>query len=742
MISNSTPTDLQLQGATALAEGHYAAAAATYEQAIADNPTEVENYWYLGLALLLQGQEAEAQFAWMTPLMENPEQSDLWVSDLVQVLQTESERQTENSAYELAWLLRQHMREFMPNDAENLLKLLELGLKAQTADLEDGLLEQAIEVLNLSSLSDRSVPLETLLSVAQTLLSFDAQNPKIYEFLAACVPYFTEQQRLPDLINTLMVQAWQRHKSSDYPAAIRIGKFCLNLSPEDTHLLEKTVYFLQSGDTASMRESLPLAKQLLQNTSSLTEEITCTQSILTSLMMTCGSLQETHEYYQRYKNLLRSVSHISADSDVLEPVEEIYKVMAMGMFFNYFEDNPTVNRPIRNQLAAVCQANLQLLLADRVNHYQQHRTRRAATQRLKIGYLSDCLRLHSVGWLARGLLTHHDRDRFDVHLYSTRQSNDPLQQSFIQSYGDRFHQVPLPISEIADRINQDGIDILVDLDSLTVFGNCAVTALKPAPVQITWLGYDASGLPAIDYYIADPYVLPEAAQAYYPEKIWRLPQTYIAVDGFEIGTPSVRRDQLGIPTDAIVYLSSQTGLKRNPDNIRLQLKILKEVSNSYFLIKSFYADRQLLSDFFYQLADEVGVERDRLCFLPDVRTSETHRANLGLADVVLDTYPYNGATTTMEALWMELPIVTRVGEQFAARNSYTMMVNVGISEGIAWSDDEYLEWGIRLGEDSALRSSIAYRLRHSRQTAPLWNAAAFAKDMERAYTQMWEQSQG
>ena len=118
--------------------------------------------------------------------------------------------------------------------------------------------------------------------------------------------------------------------------------------------------------------------------------------------------------------------------------------------------------------------------------------------------------------------------------------------------------------------------------------------------------------------------------------------------------------------------------------------------------------------------------------------SETiHRANLAIADVVLDTFPYNGATTTLETLWMGIPLVTRVGEQFAARNSYTMLKNVGIEEGIAWTDEEYVEWGIRLGTDAALRQQVREKLRRSRQTSPLWNAKQFTREMERAYEQMW-----
>ncbi len=104
----------------------------------------------------------------------------------------------------------------------------------------------------------------------------------------------------------------------------------------------------------------------------------------------------------------------------------------------------------------------------------------------------------------------------------------------------------------------------------------------------------------------------------------------------------------------------------------------------------------------------------------------------------MDTYPYNGATTTMETLWMEVPIVTRVGEQFAARNSYAMMVNAGIEEGIAWTDEEYVEWGIRLGKEPQLRQEVSWKLKQSKKSAPLWNAKQFTRDMEAAYQQMWQ----
>jgi predicted O-linked N-acetylglucosamine transferase (SPINDLY family) len=149
------------------------------------------------------------------------------------------------------------------------------------------------------------------------------------------------------------------------------------------------------------------------------------------------------------------------------------------------------------------------------------------------------------------------------------------------------------------------------------------------------------------------------------------------------------------------------------------------------------ADQESLKTFYAEIAESVGVDCDRLKLLPQSPTEAIHRANLRIADVVLDTYPYNGATTTMETLWMGIPMVTRVGQQFAARNSYTMMINAGITEGIAWTDEEYVEWGIKLGTDENLRQQVAWKLRKNKRTAPLWDAKKFTHEMENAYEQMW-----
>jgi predicted O-linked N-acetylglucosamine transferase (SPINDLY family) len=167
------------------------------------------------------------------------------------------------------------------------------------------------------------------------------------------------------------------------------------------------------------------------------------------------------------------------------------------------------------------------------------------------------------------------------------------------------------------------------------------------------------------------------------------------------------------------------------------MKILRAVPNGYLLIKG-TGKPEIIKKLFTEIAEEEQVDCARLIFLDRDADEAIHRANLSIADIVLDTYPYNGATTTLETLWMGIPLVTRVGEQFAARNSYAFMMNVGVSEGLAYTDDEYVEWGIKLGTEENLRQQVAWKLRQSRKTSPLWNAQQFTREMEKAYQQMWQ----
>lgn len=720
-----------------LVKGDYDKAARLYEEAIEIEPTVKSNYWNLGLILLLQGKKEEAEATWLVAMIDGEvEQVALWNYELTEILKAEALRRQEINDHTTAYLLRCHILEIQPKDINNLLNFIYLSIEINTFTGDNIANIRLIGLLQERYLEDTDINL--LIQVLQKVLDYDPIHPKSLELAKACLPYL---KHLPRYFAVILVTAINVAYGFMQPSlAVEIAQLCLEINSEDIELLRHLTAFYQStGDYVQAIEMARKCCSLLEN-SELADKAYANHLLLRTLITSGGHWQEASKIIQHQDNLLNS---IIKNQENLDDGAQVSRLLLSTFFYQYFRDEPEKNRQIQNQLASLCQWNLQNNAQEQADWYkqQQHIPNRKINndyKRLRIGYISNCFRQHSVGWLARWLFQYHDRERFELYGYfvSYKQRAEPLQEWYFSQF-DKAHKMGIDSEKIAKTINQDEIDILVDLDSLTLDITCEVMALKPAQIQITWLGWDASGIPSIDYYIADPYVLPNDAQNYYSEKIWRLPQTYIAVDGFEVGVPNIRREDLNIESDAVVYLSSQGGCKRHPDTVRLQMKILKAVPNSYFLIKGL-GDQEAIKKFFIEIAATEGVESNRLRFLPEVPSEAIHRANLSIADVVLDTYPYNGATTTLETLWMGIPLVTKVGKQFAARNSYTMMMNAGISEGIAWSDKEYVDWGIRLGKETDLRQKVGCKLRQSRYSSPLWNAEKFTREMENAYEEMWQ----
>ncbi|MEL6223079.1 MAG: O-linked N-acetylglucosamine transferase, SPINDLY family protein, partial [Cyanobacteria bacterium J06627_8] len=632
-----------------------------------------------------------------------------------------------------SWLIRQHIREIAPHQVNNLLLLVLLAVmldRFDSSDLEDwSIIEQLSQTVEPVSSAIATTTVDQLLNTVTI-------DDRVVQFIASAIPYINDEDGR--LVHALMQSANRAaFAQRNSQAAIDLAELCLSQEPDEHNryfiLMQLSAFFQETNQYA---EAISTAQKSYDAAQTIVEKIAANHQCTSSQMLTGGSWNDGYRYFQRSQTLLHQFLQ-EPPSDLEH--SSVLRLMTATFFQPYFRDDPQQNHRLQNRVMSFCQDRLQELHGDRVLCYQTRSLTPSLSQMpLKIGYISHCLKRHSVGWIARWVFEHHDRDAVQVYAYfvgAEPEGTDAMQEWFA-AYADVAHRMPADPIAIADQIDDDQIDILIDLDSLTLDATCAVMALKPAPIQVSWLGWDAPGLPAVDYYIVDPYVVPEEAKDDYAETLWRLPQTYVAVDGFEVNSPTLRRDAMDIPDDAVVYLSTQRGHKLHPDSVRLQLNIVAAVPKSYLLVK-LSGQEEAQRQFWLDMADQEGVKEEQLRFLPNVPSELTHRANLQLADIVLDTYPYNGATTTLETLWMQLPLVTRVGQQFSSRNSYTMMMNVGLEEGIAWTDQDYVDWGIRLGRDANLRKHVAWKLSQSRQSAPLWNGKRFTRQLEDAYRQMW-----
>lgn len=706
-----------------LLAGNYEKVTQFYEALVEQEPDNISFYWYLGLGYLLMQEEDQAQLTWFMVLNEFSEDAlEQHTQDLTRILDKEGDRQEAIKNYELAWLIRGHIRELSPTDLNNLLKLIWLDIKLEKPTFSKF---DEWNIINLLNQHNVIVSQETLLKTMISVISFPTLEGVGFAKAALKITNNSEKFALK-----IIESAGKVGFDQGYPIyAVDLTRACLEQDPENLVLLKTLFWFY--ANAYHFDEALEVAEEFSRKSVSLSTQVFGSFFHLYIYLLRSDWIKVIQES-ERYIQLLRELSQrqeIKVEKSFIQD-----SLIASAQLLIYIRDTAKENRYFNNLVGRLFQENFRAEYSHIIPSYSNSLI---SSRPLKIGYIGHTFRNHSVGWLSRWLIHYREKDQFQTSIYAMNTHQTDSLRSWFQENVDKFHVMGRDIEETVKQIQADEIDILVDMDSLTLNITCQVMALKPAPIQVTWLGQDASGIPAIDYFIADPYVLPDDAESYYSEKIWRLPQTYLGIDGFEIGIPTLRREDLAIPKDAIIYMNFQGALKRYPDTIRLQFRIVKAVRNSYFLIKG-SGDKEVTQHLYQQLAIEADFPLERIRFLERDKTEIEHRANLQLADVVLDTYPYNGATTTLEVLWAGIPLVTRVGQQFAARNSYTFMVNAGISEGIAWTDEEYIEWGIRLGTDENLRKEVSWKLQQSRKTSPLWNGKQFARDMENAYRQMWE----
>ena len=697
------------------------------------------SYWYQGLCHLLQGDEETAQGIWFSTLLELPEDTtEIATQVLCDLLNKVADYRALQDKPQEAWLIRQYLTELNPDYFNNRFLLLEL-------DDRLGLLE-ALEERGqtiLSTLIEQESFNASPLALAYSLVIFETHESlrNLLEedsYLGFLVQFVETYPAEKETLKQALIEFVSRRLGQP-DRCLEIAKKLESWSQGDFPTLSILISFYQSIDR--YEKAIVTSEHFLSAADRLEDQIAGSYMLLQSLLKSGVHFDRVKVLHEEYLHKIRILLKQPKISDL----NTIHNLIILLTFLSYLQDTPAENNDLKRQVAnrftSLIQETYPIHPSLDIHHEDDSQTIESENivlpsspkKIIRIGYISECLRRHSIGYLVRDLFRYHDRTQFEIIAYTFKKTEDKIQKELLK-LGQILKIIENPDpSFLYQVIQSDNIDILVDLDSLTSKKICALLALKPAPIQMSWLGYDAPELPTIDYFLVDSYIVPSQAQTYYREKLWHFPHTYIAVNGFEVGVSPLHRESLEIPPKAVVYFSAQTGYKRNPDNIRQQLKILKAVPNSYFLIKGYSCNLDALKNYFQTLVKEEGVEYDRLRFLGVVPEEETHRAILTLADIVLDTYPYNGATTTLEALWLGIPIVTRVGQQFSARTSYSALMNLGMTVGLAWSDAEYVDWGIRLGQDALLRQQLSLSLQRAHHTSPLWNPKSFTEALEIAY---------
>lgn len=364
---------------------------------------------------------------------------------------------------------------------------------------------------------------------------------------------------------------------------------------------------------------------------------------------------------------------------------------------------------------------------------------RASNSKLKIGFLSSDLKAHSVVNFVLPILRHYDRDQFEVHCYSPVEAPNDKKQETVKELVDNFHFFRnLDFREAAETIQGDGIDVLLELNGFTKDTMINSLCYRPAPVQIYWLGYPfTTGLPEMDHILVDKYFAPENND-WLAEEPLLMPESWVCFDSF----PEIEiADKL--PVELNGYLTFGTlnaPYKITPDSIAAWATVMKQFDNSQFLLVRPEADSTILQHNLREHFARCGIEPERIQFLNNRKFGNSHLAYYNMIDISLDSFPQTGGTTTCDAIWMGVPVLSLVGPSMHQRVSYSLLENAGCGELACFSLEEYLQKAVMLGNDIVSLREYRHNMRPALLNSPLCQGERFTENFQKVVVGAYEKS--
>ncbi len=364
----------------------------------------------------------------------------------------------------------------------------------------------------------------------------------------------------------------------------------------------------------------------------------------------------------------------------------------------------------------------------------------AAGGRRRIGYLSADFHQHATAYLTAAVFEHHDPAQFEVFAYSHGPADASPMRRRLEAAFEHFVDIHrLGDLAAAQRIRDDGIDILVDLAGYTRDGRTEILAPRPAPIQVNWLGYPGTlAVDFMDYIIVDPTVAPPAEAPAYQEALAYLPHAYAPLDlQYPLASPPSRA-QAGLPAEGFVFCCFNNPRKILPDFFRCWCRLLAAVPGSVLWL---FASQEMVIANLRREAGQVGIDPGRILFATHLPREE-HLARIPLADLVLDTLPYNAHTTTADALLMGVPVLTCLGTTFAGRVAASLLRAAGLPELVTGGLDEYEAKALSLASAPEEVAALRHQLRLARDTQPYFDPAGFTRHLEALYRRMWARHEG
>ena len=425
-----------------------------------------------------------------------------------------------------------------------------------------------------------------------------------------------------------------------------------------------------------------------------------------------------------WEDITKECQQVEAAINRNEPAALPFAILAMT-------DSPTLQR--RAAEIYVCDKAPQRMSLTEI-------PRRPRPERIRVGYFSADYFNHATSYLMAELFERHDRSRFEIIGFSFGPDTVDEMSQRVSNSMDRFLDVRfLPDREVAELSRRLEVDIAVDLKGFTKDCRAGIFADRAAPIQISYLGYPGTmGAEYIDYLIADPILIPENSQQYYSEKIIYLPDSYQVNDSRRtISNRPCSRAENGLPETAFVFCCFNSVYKITPEVFDIWMRILERVEGSVLWLLE---ENAWVGDNLRKEAVRRGIVPERLIFAQPLSLAD-HLARHRLADLFLDTLPYNAHTTASDALWTGLPVLTRMGVTFASRVAASLLHAMNMPDLIVATEAEYEEMAVALALDRQRYTTLRQRLEESQQSAPLFNCERFTHHLESAYSAIFERYQ-
>jgi predicted O-linked N-acetylglucosamine transferase (SPINDLY family) len=361
--------------------------------------------------------------------------------------------------------------------------------------------------------------------------------------------------------------------------------------------------------------------------------------------------------------------------------------------------------------------------------------------KIRIGYFSSDFRNHAASYLTAEIFELHDKNTFEIIAFSFgADDNSPIRLRLQGAFNQFIDVSYLSDKKVAQLSREMSIDIAVDLGGYTANSRTGIFAYRAAPIQVNWLGYPGTiGANFIDYIIADKTIIPESYRVFYTEKVAYLPHTYLVDDSKRIASSRVfTKKECGLPENAFIFCCFNNDYKFNPQILDCWSRILNAVEDSVLWISE---NNEMFKTNILIEFQKREIDPKRIIFAKRIESMADHLARYALADIFLDTHPYNAHTTAVDSLKAGIPVLTLIGQSFASRVAASLLRAIELPELITNTQAEYEKLAIELAKNPQKLAEIKKRLAEKRLTTPLFDVTLFTKNLEAAYIKMYEQYQ-